>query len=59
MKKISRTDRVRNKEELHRVKEERNIMHTTKRRKADWFGHILHRNCILKHSIEGKTKGGI
>jgi hypothetical protein len=31
------------------VKEERNIVHTIKRRKANWIGHILRRNCLLKH----------
>jgi hypothetical protein len=50
------TDRVRNEEVLHTVKEERNILHTTKRRKADWIGHILRRNCLLKHVIEGKLE---
>jgi hypothetical protein len=25
-----------------------------KRRKVNWIGHILRRNCILKHVIEGK-----
>jgi hypothetical protein len=30
---------------LHSVKEERNILHTIKRRKANWIGHILCRNC--------------
>jgi hypothetical protein len=35
MEKISGTDHVRNKEELHRVKEERNILHKLKRRKAN------------------------
>jgi hypothetical protein len=48
---------VRNEEVLHRVKEERNIVHTIKRRKANWIGHILRRNCLLKHGIEGKTEG--
>jgi hypothetical protein len=43
---------VRN-EVIHRVKEERNILHTTKR-KAYWIGHILRRNCFLKQIIEGK-----
>jgi hypothetical protein len=57
MEKISWTDRVRNEEVLHRVKEERNIVHTTKRRKANWIGHILRRNCFLKHMIEGKLEG--
>ena len=57
MEKIGWTDRVRNEEVLHRVKEERNILHTVKRRKADWIGHILHRNCLLKEVIEGKLEG--
>jgi hypothetical protein len=47
---------VRNEEVLHRVKEQRNILHTIKRRKANWIGHILERNCLLKHFIEGKTE---
>jgi hypothetical protein len=50
---------VRNEEVLHRVKEERNIVHTTKRRKANWIGHILRRNCLLKDVIEGKLEGRI
>jgi hypothetical protein len=55
--KISWTDRVRN-EVLRRVKEERNIIHTIKRRKTNWIGHILRRN-FLKHVIEEKREGGI
>jgi hypothetical protein len=59
MVKISLTDRVRNKEVLRRVKEERNIVHTIKRRKANFIGHFLRRNCLLKHVIEGKLEGRI
>jgi hypothetical protein len=59
MEKISWTDRVRNEEVLHRVKEERNILHTVKGRKANWIGHILRRNCLLKHVMEGKLGGRI
>jgi hypothetical protein len=59
MEKISWTDRVRNEEVLHRVKEERNIVHTIKTRKANCIGHILHRSCLLKHVIEGKLEGRI
>jgi hypothetical protein len=44
---------------LYRIKEERNILHTIKRRKANWIGHILRRNCILKHMIEGMLEGRI
>jgi hypothetical protein len=58
MEKISWTDRARNEEVLHRVKEERNILHTIKIRKANWIGHVLHRNCLLKHVIEGEIHGG-
>jgi hypothetical protein len=58
MEKISWTDRVRNEGVLHIVKEERNILNTIKRR-ANWIGHILHRNCLLKHVIEIKLEGRI
>jgi hypothetical protein len=37
----------------------RNIVHTIKRRKANRIGHILCRNCLLKHVIEGKIEGRI
>ena len=56
---ISSTDFVKNEEVLHRVKEERNILHTVKRRKANWIGHILCRNCLLKYTIEGKIERSI
>jgi hypothetical protein len=52
-------DRVRNEEVLHRVKEERQNVHTIKRRKAKWIGHILRRNCLLKHVVEEKLEGRI
>jgi hypothetical protein len=35
------------------VREERNIIHTVKRGKGNWIGHILRRNCLVKHFIEG------
>jgi hypothetical protein len=53
---ISWTDHVKNEEVLHGVKEERNILHTIKRRKANWICHILHRNCLLRHVIEGRIE---
>jgi hypothetical protein len=59
MEKISWTDRVRNEEVLRSVKEERNILPTITRRKANWIGHILLRSCLLKHVIEGKLEGRI
>jgi len=59
MEKISWTDHMRNEEVLLRVKEQRNIVHEIRKRKANWIGHILHRNCLLQDVIEGKIKGGI
>jgi len=56
MEKLSWTDHVRN-EVLLRVNEQRNILHEIRQRKANWIGHILHRNCLLKQVIEGKIKG--
>jgi hypothetical protein len=58
MEKISWTDHVRNEEVLLRAKEQRNILHEIRKRKANWIGHILRRNCLLKWVIEGKIKGG-
>ena len=58
MEKISWTHRVKNAEVLHRA-EERNILRTVKSRKAIWIVHILRRNCLQKHIIEGKIRGRI
>ena len=50
------TDRVRKVVILHRGKDERNTLYTVKRKKGDWIGHILHRNCLLKHIIAVKVE---
>jgi hypothetical protein len=50
---------VRNEEVLLRVSEQRNILHEIRKRKTNWIGHILRRNCLLKEVIEGKIKGRI
>ena len=57
MEKISSTDHVRNEEVLLQVNEQRNILRTIRKRKANWIDHILRRNCLLKQVIEGKIKG--
>ena len=59
MKKISWTDHVRSEEVLLRVNEQRNILHEIRKRKANWIGHILRRNCLLQQVTEGKIKGQI
>jgi len=35
------------------------FMHEISKRKANWIGHILRKNCLLQRVIEGKIKGGI
>jgi hypothetical protein len=46
-----------NEEVLLRVDEQRNILHDIGKWKANWIGHILRKNCLLKQVIEGKIKG--
>ena len=58
VEKIRWTDRVKNEEVLIRVNEQRNILHEISKRKANWIGHILRRNCLLQGVIERKIKGG-
>jgi len=57
MEKINWTDCVRKEEGLLRVKKERNIFQTIKRRNAKWIGQILCRNCLIRHFIEGQIEG--
>ena len=59
MENISWTDHVRNEGVLRRVKEQRNMLHEISKRKANWIGYILRRNCLLQRVIEGNIKGGI
>ena len=50
---------MRNEEVLHRVNEERNMLHTVIRREAKWVGHILRRNCLLSRVIKGKIEESV
>jgi hypothetical protein len=59
MEKIIWTDHVRNEEVLPRDKKQRNILHEISKRKANWIGQSLRRNCLLQRVIEGKVKEGI
>ena len=40
-------------------RKKRNILHIIKRRKANWTGHNLRRNCLTKHIIQGTIEVGI
>ena len=57
MEKISWTDYGRNDDMLLQINDQRNILHTITKRKANWIGHILRWNCLLIRVIEGKTEG--
>jgi hypothetical protein len=48
---------VKNEEVLRISKEERHVLITVKHTKSNWICHILHRNCLLRHVIEGKIDG--
>jgi hypothetical protein len=40
-----------------RLKGDRKILHKIKRRTANWTGHILSKNCLIRHITEGKKEG--
>jgi hypothetical protein len=48
---------VRNEDVFLRVNEQRNILHEIRKRKANWIGHILRRNCLQQWVTEGKIQG--
>ena len=50
---------MRNGEVLERPKDAGSVLLTVQRRKANWIGHILRKNCLLKHVIEGKIEEGV
>jgi len=45
--------------QCQKVKEQRNILHEIRKRKANWTGHILRRNCLIQRVTEGRIQGGI
>ena len=55
---ISWTDRVRN-VKYYKEPKRRGISCELNRRKVDWIGHILRRNCLLKYAGDGKIEGRI
>ena len=50
---------MRTEEVLNRVKKDTNILKTITRKNGNFIGHILCRNFLLKHAIEGKMVGKI
>ena len=39
------------------LKEERDVLHTVNRRTVTSIGHVLRRNCLLKHVVAGNIEG--
>jgi hypothetical protein len=53
-----RLDWLYGKEEvLHRIKEQRILIHKIKRKKANWMDHAIFTNFLIKRFIKGKIKG--
>jgi hypothetical protein len=52
MEKIQWSEKVTNDQVLERVGEKRTLLNNFLRRKANWIGHILRRNCVLHDVLE-------
>jgi len=48
---------VSNEEVLRLVQEQRSLVHVIKQRQANWIGHVLRHDCLLKTVLEGKIDG--
>jgi len=57
MEKISWTAHVSNEEITSLVQEQRSLVHVIKQRQANWIGHVLRHDCLLKTVLEGKIEG--
>ena len=54
MEKIKWSEKVTNEQVLDRIGEKRTLLNNILRRKVNWIGHILRRNCLLHDSIKGQ-----
>jgi hypothetical protein len=57
MKGIIWTNHIKNEDISHRVEKERSVLHVMKRKRANWIGHMVPRNCLLKQVMKGKIEG--
>ncbi|KAJ4438869.1 hypothetical protein ANN_14822 [Periplaneta americana] len=56
MESVKWTDRIRN-EVVLEVGEGRMMLKLIRKRKRNWLGHWLRRNCLLKYALEGMVNG--
>ena len=54
MEEIKCSEKVSNEQVLDRIGEKRTLINNILRRKANWMGHILRRNCLVHNPIEGQ-----
>ena len=54
MENLKWAEKVTNEQVLDRIGEKRTLIHNILRRKVNWIGHILKRNCLLHGAIEGQ-----
>jgi len=57
VRKFRSIGRIRSAEVLQILTDEMNMSYTINQGKANCIGHILRRNCLLKHVIQGRIKG--
>ena len=57
MEKISWTAHVSNEEIVNLVQEQRSLVHVIKQRQANWIGHVLRHDCLLKTVLDSKMEG--
>ena len=56
MKKIKWSEKVMNQQVLDRIESKMALLNNILRRKANWIGHILRRNCFLHDGCERSRK---
>ena len=52
MERVKWTDKIKNAVVLERVAEQRIMQELKRKRKRNWLGHWLRRNCLLKDALE-------
>ena len=57
MERVKLTDKIRNAFVLERMGEGRIMLELIRKRKRNWLGHWLRRNCLLKDALEGMVNG--
>ena len=48
------SEKVTSEEVLERIREKRTLLNNSLRRKVNWSGYILRRNCFLHDAISGQ-----